>query len=93
MHNLTEEQLVQIGTGAEMILNSEVYQFVMNLLHTEEMSKIVSSKPHETKTRESAYYSASALQSFNNTLVQFVEQAKVITEADVDDLDDETGVE
>ncbi|GAB5503423.1 hypothetical protein [Pyruvatibacter sp.] len=92
MDNLTEEQIVQIGTGAEAILGSDVYQFLMNYLHTEQMAKIIQSKPHETKTRESAYYAAQALQSFNDSLAQFTQQAKAIAEAQAE-ADEEADVE
>jgi|TARA_B110000285_G_scaffold215398_1_gene261693 hypothetical protein len=68
----TEEQLVNEGTAAEVLLQSEAFDSVVNDLVETTFQSFATSAPGENENREGAYQSYKALVDIVNTLKQRV---------------------
>ena len=69
---MTEEELIQHGEDAEVLLKSPAFNNVVNKLVEQTFQNFVNSKPEENKERSIIYYHYRALVDVVNTLKQQV---------------------
>ena len=67
---MNEEQLVQLGVDAEVLLNTEAFNRTINSLVDASVQEFLSSAPDEEDKRVNAYYHYRALVDIVNTLRQ-----------------------
>jgi len=70
---MTEEQLANLGTDAETLLNTETFNRTVNTLVDASIQEFLSSKPEDEDQRRKAYHHYQALVDIVSTLKQQVE--------------------
>jgi hypothetical protein len=70
---MNEEQLVQLGVDAEVLLNTEAFNRTINSLVDSSVQEFLGSAPDEEDKRSNAYYHYRALVDIVNTLRQQAE--------------------
>lgn len=69
---MTEQELIQVGEDAELLLKSEPFNRVINRMVEQTFQNFVNSKPEDSKERSITYYHYRALVDVVNTLKQQV---------------------
>jgi hypothetical protein len=72
------QELMQAGSEAARLLNSEVFNLAYRLQMEDTVNQWLTSEPKETNKRDSLYYQSQALVAMATRLQSFVEQAQVI---------------
>jgi hypothetical protein len=83
---VTREYLIDRGIAAKHLLQSDAFGIVMRELGASLEQELLTSEPHESKKRESAYFQHRGLQSIFGTLVAFVQLGEE-AQAEVDNKD------
>lgn len=69
---MNEEELIQAGEDAEVLLKSTAFNSVVNKLVEQQFQAFVNSQPDQSKDRSITYYHYRALVDVVNTLKQSV---------------------
>jgi hypothetical protein len=88
MSELSQEELVDLGTAANELLASEPYKLVMNMLSNSYLRDLVESGPQEKQKRETAYFKITILRELNETLEMW--DAAAASVADLETAEEET---
>jgi hypothetical protein len=78
------EKAVRIGRDLKALMQSEAAAIALQVMKEDYQLRVFNTEPHDTATREQAYYEARGLEGFISTINSFIHVADAQLAEDVD---------